>query len=130
MGNNNSNSQENPQNKKGKRKGNNPNNQKSIPIPNIDNGNNKTNIINDNSNNDNDNEIQLYVVIETLIRIFIFEKKIKDLSNSKDKKNYDTQSLITPKELIDKYKNIFHFKSLITPFNNNKIILEKINKIL
>ena len=96
-------------------------------------GNNINNINNINDINDNsiyNNEIKLDVVIETLFRIFLFEKRIKELCNNEDNKNNDSSCIITSKNLISKYKEIFEFEHLKKYFNNNEIILKHINKML
>ena len=96
-------------------------------------GNNINNINNINDINDNsiyNNEIKLDVVIETLLRIFLFEKRIKELCNNEDNKNNDSSCIITSKNLISKYKEIFQFDHLKKYINNNEIILKHINKML
>ena len=93
--------------------------------------NNKNKIFNiDNKVNIIDNEIKLDVVIETLIRIFGIEKKIKELCNNKDNKNNDCRCVITSKNLINKYKEIFQFDYLKKLFDENEIILKHITNIL
>jgi hypothetical protein len=86
-----------------------------------------SNIINDNSINNL--EIKLHVVIETLIRIFRFESKIKELSNYEYVKNNESNCVIVSKYIIEKYKEIFQFKRLIEQFDN-ETILKYINIIL
>ena len=86
---------------------------------------NKINIIDDNSINKK--EIKLDVIIETLIRIFFFEKKIEELCNNEDNKNNDSKCVIASKYLIEKYKEIFQFESLKKQFDKNEIILKYIN---
>jgi hypothetical protein len=83
-----------------------------------------------NDNTINNDEKKLLLVIETLIRIFRFEKKIRDLCNNDDNKNNDPRCVIVSKFLIEKYKEIFQFKSLKNNFDNNPKILEYINKLL
>ena len=89
---------------------------------------NKGNNINNNSNNND--EIKLFLVIETLIRISRFEKKIKDLCLNEDNENNYDRCIIVSKKLIDKYKEIFNFKSFKDKFDNNEIILKFINELL
>ena len=86
----------------------------------IDNRINNSNIINDNSINNHENKLD--VVIETLIRIFLFENKIKELCNYEYNKNNDSSCVIVSKYLIEKYKEIFQFKSLIKQFDNETIL--------
>ena len=88
----------------------------SLVNENIDNRINNSNINNDNSINNH--EKKLDVVIETLIRIFHFENKIKELCNYEYNKNNDSNCLIVSKYLIEKYKEIFQFKRLIKQFYN------------
>ena len=93
----------------------------------IDNRINNRIISNDNSNNNHENKLD--VVIETLIRIFLFENKIKELCNYEYIKNNDSNCVIVSKYLIEKYKEIFQFQSLIKQFDN-ETILNYINIIL
>ena len=88
----------------------------------------KSFVINDNSINNN--EITQDIVVETLIRIFLFEKKINELCNYKINKDNDAGCIIASKNLIEKYKDIFDFKSLKIKFNNDPNILEFINNII
>jgi len=101
-----------------------------ISLGNKNNGNSikKINIIKDNSINNK--EIELDVILETLIRIFLFEKKIKELCNKEDNKNNESNCVIVSKILIDKYKEIFQFSHLKNLFDNNEIILKHINNIV
>ena len=92
----------------------------SLANKNIDNRINNSNIINDNSINNHENKLD--VVIETLIRIFLFENKIKELCNYEYNKNNDSSCVIVSKYLIEKYKEIFQFKSLIKQFDNETIL--------
>ena len=99
-----------------------------LPSKKIDKEKNDGNIINDNSINNNG--IRLDVVIETLIRIFRFEKNIKELNNNENNSNNDSRCVIASKKLIDKYKEIFDFEKLKIPFDKNDNILKHINKLL
>ena len=76
----------------------------------------------------NNKEIELdkkvLTVIETLIRIFVFEEGIKKLCSNKNSKNYDSKGIITPKNLIEKYKEAYHFKELMKLFNSYPTILD------
>ena len=99
-----------------------------LPSKKIDKEKNDGNIINDNSINNNG--IRLDVVIETLIRIFRFEKNIKELNNNENNNNNDSRCVIASKKLIDKYKEIFDFEKLKIPFDKNDKILKHINQLL
>ena len=99
-----------------------------LPSKKIDKEKNDGNIINDNSINNNG--IRLDVVIETLIRIFCFEKNFKELNNNENNNNNDSRCVIASKKLIDKYKEIFDFEKLKIPFDKNDKILKHINQLL
>jgi len=86
------------------------------------------NSLNNEINSFNNNEIKLDVVLETLIRIDLFEKKIKELCSKEDNKTNNPNGIIAPRYLIEKYKEIFQFKSLINQFNS-PIIVKYINNL-
>ena len=100
----------------GKRNEKNQNNNISLANKNINNNKKKNNISKDNSINNN--EIKLNVIIETLIRIYHFENKIKDLCKKEDNKTNNSTCVIASRNLIERYKEIFQLKSLINQFNN------------
>ena len=135
--------QNNNQNVNGNRIRNHENKNKNLATIN-NNNNKKNNITNDNSINNNNNnkknninndystnnkEIKLDVVIETLIRIYRFEIKIKELCNKEDNKINDPGCVIASRNLIEKYKEYFQLKSLINQFNN-PITLKYINDLM
>jgi len=103
------------------------NNNISLENKNINNNKKMNNISIDNSFNNN--EIKLDVVIETLIRIYCFENKIKELCKKEDNKTNDSGCVIASRNLIEKYKEIFQLKSLINQFNN-PTILKYINNLI
>ena len=67
---------------------------------------------------------KVLTVIETLIKIFVFEEGIRQLCSNKNSRNNDSRGAIAPKNLIDKYKEAFHFKDLVKIFNSNTTILD------
>ena len=86
------------------------------------------NISNVKHNSINNKEIELdkkvLIVIETLIRIFVFEEGIKQLCSNKNSKNNDSRGVIVPKNFIEKYKEAFQFKDLVKLFNSYPTILD------
>ena len=109
------NSENNTQNRNRNGNGKNQNNI-SLANRNNNNGKQKSDIKKDNSINNNG--VKLDVIIETLIRIYRFENKIKELCNKEDNKINDARCVIASRNLIERYKEIFQLKSLINQFNN------------
>lgn len=102
--------------------------------------NNNINIIEDKLTNNEQIKSYKNIVIETLIRIFLFQEKIKQLCSNQNYKNNNVGGVIVQKNLIEKYKEVFLFKELKkflesnpTVLNcikdNNNIDFNKINKM-
>ena len=86
--------------------------------------NNNISIIKDNSINNKETKLDIKIVIETLIKIFCFQEKIKQIFSNKNSTYNGVLGIIINKNLIEKYKEFFCFKDLQIFFESNPTVLD------